>query len=213
MIRIGALVSGGGSNLQAIIDACKDGRIDGEVVAVISNNSRAYGLQRAKDQGIATYHLSSVTHPDEEELDKAMVEILKGHDVELVCLAGYMKKRGPTFIKAFANKVLNIHPALLPKYGGKGFYGRNVHRAVVEAREPRSGATVHLIDEQYDHGPILAQVEIDVKDEDTPDSLAARILIQEHMIYPKVVSMIASGEIDLDDFDTSKWTPIYLDPA
>lgn len=197
-LNIGVLASGGGSNLQAIIDACEAGEITGRVVVVISNNSGAKALERAERHGIDAVHLSSYHCPDDEELDRAIAEALRERDVELVCLAGYMKKRGSHFIKAFRNRILNIHPALLPRYGGKGMYGIKVHEAVLAAGDKVSGATVHMVDELYDHGWVVAQREVPVLPGDTPETLAARVLEVEHRIYPEVVAGVARGEIDLD---------------
>jgi len=199
-LKIGALISGGGTNLQAIIDACESGTVPAEVVAVISNNSDAFGLQRARKHGIPAVHLSSKQYPDPEDLDVAMAEELMKHGTQLVVFAGYMKKRGPKFLQAFPNHVLNIHPALLPKYGGKGFYGHHVHEAVLASGDKVSGPSVHLVDEQYDHGPVLGQLEVPVLPDDTPDTLAERVLAKEHVIYTEVISKIARGEIDLDSY-------------
>jgi phosphoribosylglycinamide formyltransferase-1 len=197
-LNIGVLASGGGSNLQAIIDACEAGEIPGRVAVVISNNSGAGALERAERHGIDAVHLSNYHCPDDEELDRAIVGALRKRGVELVCLAGYMKKRGPQFIRAFPNRILNVHPALLPRHGGEGMYGIKVHEAVLAAGDKVSGATVHLVDELYDHGPAIAQREVPVLPGDTPETLAARVLEVEHRIYPEVVAGVARGEIDLD---------------
>jgi phosphoribosylglycinamide formyltransferase-1 len=199
-LKVGALISGGGTNLQAVIDSCESGRISAEVVVVISNNSKAYGLERARKHNIAAVHLSSKQYPDPDDLDVAITNSLKEHGVQVVIFAGYMKKRGPKFLQAFPNRVLNIHPALLPKYGGKGFYGHNVHEAVLAAGEKVSGPTVHIVDDQYDHGPVLGQIEVPVMPDDTPDTLAARVLEKEHVLFAEIIGKIAKGEIDLDSY-------------
>jgi phosphoribosylglycinamide formyltransferase-1 len=196
-LRLGVLASGGGTNLQAVIDASDDGRIPARVVVVISNNSRAGALERARRHGIPAHHLSNYHFPDDRDLDRALVELLRKYEVDLVLFAGYMKKRGSGFLKAFPGRILNIHPALLPRFGGKGMYGMKVHRAVLAAGETESGATVHVVDEVYDHGPILAQRRVPVLPNDTPESLAARVLGVEHKIYPEVVGQIARGELRL----------------
>ena len=196
-LRLGVLASGGGTNLQAIIDACEQGRIPARVVVVISNNSRAGALERARRYDIPTRHLSNHHFPDDADLDAALASALREYDVDLVLFAGYMKKRGHAFLRAFSGRILNIHPALLPKFGGEGMYGINVHRAVLGAGERVSGVTVHVVDEQYDHGPILAQERVPVLPDDTPEELAARVLKVEHKIYPEVVRRIARGEITL----------------
>ncbi len=196
-LRLGVLASGGGTNLQAIIDAGEQGLIPAQVVVVISNNSGAGVLERARLHRIPALHISNYHHADDADLDVALVKALQEYQVDLVLFAGYMKKRGPAFLRAFPGRVLNIHPALLPKFGGTGMYGMNVHRAVLSAGEHVSGATVHVVDEAYDHGPILAQEEVPVIPGDTPETLAARVLEVEHRIYPDVIGRIASGEITL----------------
>ena len=197
-LPIGVIASHGGTNLQAIIDACADGSLDAEVRVVISNNSLSLALERAHRANIPTAHLSSVTHPDPAHLDAAIADTLTSHGVALVVLAGYMRKLGPRTLGQYRNRILNIHPALLPKFGGQGMYGERVHAAVLAAGESVSGVSVHLVDEEYDQGPVVAQAEIPVLPTDTPDTLAARVLEQEHRLYPQTIQRIASGEIDLD---------------
>ncbi len=197
-LPIGVIASHGGTNLQAIIDACTDGSLDARIRVVISNNSRALALERARRANIPTAHLSAVTHPDPASLDAAIADTLASHGVELVALAGYMRKLGPETLSRYRNRILNIHPALLPKYGGRGMYGEHVHSAVLAAGERVSGVSVHLVDEEYDRGPVIAQAEVPVMPEDTPDTLATRVLEQEHILYPRTIQRIASGEIDLD---------------
>lgn len=196
-MNIGFLASHGGSNMQAIIDACKAGRLHAAPVVVISNNGDSRALERARTEGIPGYHLSGLTHPDTESLDKAILDTLLSHKVDVVALAGYMKKLGPRTLARFKGRILNIHPALLPKHGGRGMYGMHVHEAVIASGETESGATVHLVDEEYDRGPILAQVRVLVMPDDTPETLAARVLEQEHLIYPATLEKIATGEIVL----------------
>ena len=195
---IGVIASHGGTNLQAIMDACTDGSLDAEIRVVISNNSRSLALERARRASIPTAHLSSATHPDPAHLDAAIADTLTSHGVELVALAGYMRKLGPRTLRQYRNRILNIHPALLPKFGGQGMYGEHVHAAVIAAGESVSGVSVHLVDEEYDRGPVIAQAEVSVLPNDTPDTLAARVLQQEHTLYPQTIQRIASGEIDLD---------------
>jgi phosphoribosylglycinamide formyltransferase (EC 2.1.2.2) len=197
-LRIGFLASHNGSNMQAIIDAIKKGELDAIPCVVISNNSNAYALERARREGIPAYHISSKHFETEEELDNAILETLLKHDVNIVCLAGYMKKVGSKVLRHFRNRVLNIHPALLPKFGGKGMYGKFVHEAVLKAGETQSGCTVHLVDEIYDHGRILGQKVVPVYPDDTVETLSARVLEQEHKLYPEVLQKIAKGEIQLD---------------
>ncbi len=197
-LQLGVLASHGGTNLQAIMDACSNGELNARVRVVISNNSRSGALVRARRANIPAMHLSSATHTDTDLLDAAIARALHQHDVEVVALAGYMKKLGPRALSAYRNRIVNIHPALLPKYGGKGMYGERVHTAVLAAGERESGATVHLVDEVYDHGAILAQETIPVMPGDTPESLAARVIECEHTLYSRTLSRIASGDLDLD---------------
>jgi len=198
-LRVGVLASGGGTNLQSLIDACEAGRVDGAVVVVVSNNSKAGALQRARQHGIPARHLSNYHYADEGELDRAFVELLRSYDVNLVAFAGYMKKRGPAFLSAFPNRILNIHPALLPgPHGGAGKYGLRVHESVLAAGDDVTGVTIHLVDERYDHGPVVARREVPVLPGDTPESLQQRVLAVEHELYPAVLAAVARGEIDLD---------------
>ena len=199
MLRLGFLASGSGTNMQAILDASRSGRLSQiEPVVVISNNSNSGALQRSAAAGLPTYHLSGATHPEPRTLDEAIATTLADHDVSVVVLAGYLKMIGPVTLARFRGRILNIHPALLPKYGGRGFYGRAVHEAVLAAGETESGVTVHVVDAVYDHGPILAQARVPVLPGDTPDSLAARVLEQEHTLYAETLQRIAAGEISLD---------------
>ncbi len=197
-LRIGFLASHNGSNMQAIIDAIKKGELDAEPAVVISNNSNAYALERAKKEGIPAYHISSKHFETEEQLDQEILNTLIKHNVNIVCLAGYMKKIGPKVLAHFKNRVLNIHPALLPKFGGKGMFGRYVHEAVLKAGEKQSGCTVHIVDEHYDHGKILGQRVVPVLAEDTVETLSQKVLEEEHKLYPEVLQKIANGEIELD---------------
>jgi len=198
-LRLGFLASHGGSNVQVIIDACGSGTLDAEPCVLVSNNSDAPVMARARAAGIATYHLSSHTHPDPSLLDDAILEALTRHGAALIVLAGYMKKIGPRTLARYRGLVLNIHPALLPKFGGQGMYGRRVHEEVLAAGDRVTGVTVHLADEEYDRGPILAQREVPVVRGDTVDSLAARVLEAEHMLYVETLARIARGEIRLAD--------------
>ncbi len=198
MLRLGVLASHGGSNLQAIMDASRDGTLHAEIRVVISNNSRSVAIERARRAGIPTAHLSGATHPDPADLDSALASELLMHRVELVALAGYMKKLGPATLSAFRSRIVNVHPSLLPKFGGVGMYGERVHEAVLAAGDGVSGVTVHVVDAEYDHGRAIAQRKVSVLREDTPDTLAARVLAQEHILYPQTLQRIATGEIDLD---------------
>ncbi|MCZ6644171.1 MAG: phosphoribosylglycinamide formyltransferase [Gammaproteobacteria bacterium] len=179
---IAVMASHGGSILQAVIDACEDGTVAAEVCLVISNNSDAAALTRAQKHGIATLHLSARTHANADELDKALTEALVEAKADWLLLAGYMKKLGPQTLEAYHNRILNTHPGLLPKYGGQGFFGRNVHQAVLDAGDAESGATVHLVEDQYDTGPILSQVRVQVKSNDSVESLEERVKSAERKL-------------------------------
>ena len=196
-MNIGFLASHNGSNMQAIIDAYNSGGLQAVPVVVISNNNGSGAIVRAKQEGIPSYHLSSKTHPKPEELDEAILEVLLKHKVDIVVLAGYMKKLGPKTLSRYAGSVINIHPALLPKYGCKGMYGIRVHEAVLAAGEYLTGVTIHIVDEEYDKGPVIAQAWVSIEDADTPETLQERVLEQEHSLYPHTLQKIASGEIQL----------------
>jgi len=196
-LKIAALASGGGTNLQSILDRIRAGQLDAEAVLVISNNSDAGALERARKAGVAWRHLSSKTHPDPGALDEAIRDALRGAGAQIVCLAGYMKKIGPKTLAAYPGRILNIHPALLPKHGGPGYFGIHVHEKVLASGDKVSGATVHVVDERYDHGRILEQVQVPVLPGDTPENLQQRVLVEEHKLYPLVLGKIASGEIIL----------------
>lgn len=199
-MNIGFLASHGGSNMQAIIDAAKKGTLHARPVVVISNNSDSTALERARNEGIPGFYLSGNVYPDPDMLDQAILKTLIAHQVDIVALAGYMKKLGPKTLSHFKGRVLNIHPALLPKHGGKGMYGIHVHQSVIAAGETESGVTIHLVTDEYDRGPIIAQVRVPVKPDDTPEVLAARVLIEEHKLYPATLERIVTGEINLDKF-------------
>lgn len=196
-MRVGVLASGRGSNLQALVDACEKGRIPARIVVVISNNSRSGALARAARAGIPGYHLSAHTHPEPGELDHAVCQTLEKHHCDLVALAGYMKKLGPATLKTYQGRIVNIHPALLPRHGGHGMYGMHVHQAVIASGDEYSGATVHLVTAEYDQGPVLAQCRVPVRPGDTPETLAARVLAVEHELYVETLGRIARGELPL----------------
>lgn len=194
-MNIGFLASHGGSNMQAIIDACKSGKLQATPAVVISNNSDSGTIQRAKTEGVPYYYLSGKTHPEPEALDRAILDTFLRHAVDIIALAGYMKKLGPKTLSRFRGRILNIHPALLPKFGGAGMWGIHVHEAVLAAGEKESGVTIHFVDENYDTGKIIAQTRVPVMPDDTPETLAARVLVQEHILYPATLQRIVMGEI------------------
>ena len=210
--RIGVVASGGGSNLQSIIDARSEGRLSAEVVLVISNNSGAGALERARGHSIPSLHLSSHTHPEPADLDCAILRALLERGVAYVVLAGYMKKLGPATLTRYRNRVLNIHPAILPDFGGTGMYGMHVHRAVIASGRKYSGPTVHLVNAEYDEGPILAQMQVPVFAGDDAEALQLRVLAAEHVIYPETLDSLSRGLIAIhQDPAETILRPIRLD--
>ncbi|MCR4663554.1 MAG: phosphoribosylglycinamide formyltransferase [Endomicrobiaceae bacterium] len=191
MKKLAVLVSGGGSNLQSIIDQTKNGILKdiAEVVIVISNNPSAYGLERAKKENIKAVALN-YKNMDKQDYDNQMYKLIKESGADIICLAGYLKKVSDKIVKEYKSRVLNIHPALLPKFGGKGMYGHFVHEAVVKAKEKKSGPTVHYVDENYDTGSIILQKEVPVYETDTPEDVAKRVLVQEHIIFPQAIKKV-----------------------
>ena len=196
-LRLGILASHAGTTMQAILDACASGELDADVRVVIGNNSRSGAMERARSAGIPAIHVSRTTHPDETALDRAILAALTDHDVNLVVLAGYMKRLGHLTLSHYAGRVLNTHPALLPKFGGRGMYGDRVHEAVLAAGENVSGATVHVVDGEYDTGPILSQVTVPTLHGDTFATLRDRVREAERLHYIAVLGRIAGGNIAL----------------
>lgn len=191
--NVGVLISGRGSNLQALIDASRDGSLDARMAVVISNRPDAYGLVRAREAGIPTVVRDHKAYPSRDAFEQALVEDLRGHDVALVCLAGFMRMLGATFVEAFPNRVLNIHPSLLPS-----FPGLHAQRQAVQHGVKVSGVTVHLVDTELDAGPIVLQAAVPVRDDDTEETLASRILVEEHRLYPAAVRIVLDGNWALD---------------
>lgn len=192
MMRIGVLASHEGSVLQAIIDACRAGRIEAEVVLVITNNSTSGARARAEQARIANAHISSATHPDPHTLDRAICERLVAERIDLVVLAGYMKKLGSATLSRFKGRILNTHPALLPKYGGRGYFGRRVHEAVIASGDDESGATVHWVEGDYDTGPIISQARVPVTKGETPASLEDKVKHAERELLIQVLADLAT---------------------
>lgn len=186
--RLGVLISGRGSNLQSIIDAISRGELDATVAVVISNRPDAAGLARAREAGIEAIHLNPRGYTDRDAYDAAVVDLLKARDVGLVCLAGFMRLVGRPFLEAFPNRILNIHPSLLP-----AFPGVDAQRQAFEYGVKISGATVHLVTAELDAGPIVAQSPVPVLEDDTPDTLAARILVEEHRLYTEAIRLVLDG--------------------
>jgi phosphoribosylglycinamide formyltransferase-1 len=192
-VRLGVLVSGRGSNLQAILDASAAGRLSADVVVVLSDVADAYALDRARRQNIPAIFEDPKRHGSREAYDKALIGRLEEHRVELVCLAGFMRVMTPAFVAHFRNRIMNIHPALLP-----AFPGLHVQRKALKHGVKWSGCTVHFVDEGVDTGPIIIQAVVPVLDDDTEETLAARILRYEHQIYPRAIQLYAEGRLKLD---------------
>jgi phosphoribosylglycinamide formyltransferase-1 len=188
--RIAVLASGGGTNLQAVLDFLRARRAEAgaEVVLVASDRDDAGALQRARDAGIASAVLASKRHPEGRDV----LEVLREHGADFIALAGYLRMIPSEVIAEFPSRIVNIHPALLPAFGGPGMYGERVHRAVLHSGARVSGATVHYVDQEYDHGTILAQWPVPVMADDSVQSLAARVLKVEHVLYPRVIAAVAS---------------------
>lgn len=197
-LRIAGLASHRGTNLRHLHEACRSGSLDAELVLLVSNNGDAAILSYAESQGIAGRHLSGRTHPNPGDLDAAILAALRQAGADLVFLSGYMKMLGPRTVQAYRNRVLNIHPALLPAYGGKGMYGERVYEAVLAAGERETGATLHLVDEEYDHGPVVAQDRVAVEPGDTVETLRARVMECERRLTLSSVARLAAGDLDLD---------------
>lgn len=198
-LNLAVLASGGGTNLQALIDAIEKGELSAEIKIVVSNNSKAFALERARNHNIAALHLSHKQFATPEEFDQRLLEVLKDNQIDLVILAGYMKILSPVIIRAYKNRILNIHPALLPHFGGPGMYGIHVHEAVIKSGVKITGVTVHIVDEVYDHGAIVIQKPVEVKDDDTPETLAERVLKIEHQTYKEAIQLFAESRVEVID--------------
>ena len=190
MINIGVLASGRGTNLQAIIEAVEEGKIEGRISIVISDNQDVFALKRAEQHNIETQYINFRKFKDREDYDKEIIKFLKEKKIDLVVLAGYMRILTQYFINAYKDKIINIHPALLPS-----FSGLHAQRQAVECGAKVSGCTVHFVDEGVDSGPIILQKAVEVKDDDTEESLAERILKEEHQIYPRAIQLFSEGRL------------------
>lgn len=201
MLKVGVLVSGGGTNLQAILDAIDCGKItNAEVSLVISNNPKAYALERAKNHNIEAVCISPKQYESREEFHKTLLEKLKESGVELIVLAGFLVAIPPMIVEAYPNKIINIHPSLIPSFCGTGYYGLHVHEAALKRGVKISGATVHFVDEGTDTGPIIMQKPVEVRPDDTPEVLQRRIMEQaEWQIMPKVIDLIAHDKVHVKD--------------
>lgn len=201
MLRVAVCVSGGGTNLQAIIDAIAAGKIENaQIVRVISNNKKAYALTRAKEAGIEGVCVSPRDYADRELFNRALLDSLTQAQPDLIVLAGFMVAVPACVIDAFRGRIINIHPALIPSFCGKGYYGLHVHEKVLQRGAKVTGATVHFVDEDLDHGPILLQKAVDVKEGDTPEVLQRRVMEEaEWILLPRAISLIAQGRVSIDE--------------
>lgn len=196
-VNIGVFASGRGSNFSAILQAIDEGRLNVSVGALISNNAGSRALETARARNIPAYHIPVSSFRTEQEHEAALSEILGRHGIDFIVLAGYLKKIPAAIVREFRNRILNIHPALLPSFSGKSMYGIHVHEAVLAAGVKVTGVTVHLVDEEYDHGPIVLQRAVDVHDDDNAETLAARVLEIEHALYPEALCLFADGRIQI----------------
>ena len=204
MLRIAVLVSGGGTNLQALIDAEKSGIIkNGKIELVLSSKDGVYALERAKNADIKTVVVARKDYSDIESYSQKLIDVLKENNIDLIVLAGFMTIISESVSRAFENKIVNVHPALIPSFCGKGFYGLHVHEAALEKGVKLSGATVHFVTEECDGGPIILQKAVEVKDDDTPETLQRRIMEEaEWKILPEAVSLICQGKVKVIDGKT-----------
>lgn len=196
-IRIGVLASGGGTNLQAIIDACERGEIDGDVVVVISNVEDAYALERARKHDIQAFAFPH-EGTSREDHEKDIIECLDQHKVDLVILAGYLRMLTPLMFSKYGGRMMNTHPALLPSFGGKGMHGLNVHKAVIDLGCKVSGCTIHFVTEDVDGGQIILQKAVPVHEDDTPEALQERVLKEEHKLLPRAIQLFAQGKLKIE---------------
>jgi phosphoribosylglycinamide formyltransferase-1 len=198
LLRLGVLVSGTGTNLAALIDACRAGEVPAEVAVVVSNVPGAFALERARRAGVPAVVVDHRAFPAAAAFEAALRETLEAARVGLVCLAGFLRILSPAFVGAFAGRIMNIHPALLPAFGGKGMYGERVHQAVLASGARVSGATVHFVTAVPDGGPIVLQAAVPVLDDDTPATLAARVRREELRLYPMAVRLFAEGRLQIE---------------
>ncbi len=194
-LNLACLASGSGTNLQAIIDNIDSGKIPARIVAVIVNEPGAQALARAERHRLPAFLIDHRNYRSRSDFEQAMIEVIDRQGAELICLCGFMRILTPHFVSRYPGRIINIHPALLPKFGGRNFYGRRVHQAVLQAGEAESGCTVHFVDAEVDHGPIILQRRVPVLPGDTPESLAQRVLAQEHIAYPQAIALIAQGQV------------------
>lgn len=198
-LDIACLVSGSGTNLQAIIDSIESGKLCARVVAVISNVPGAGALERAQKHGIPWFVVNNRDYPSRVLFDRELAAVIDRQGARVVCLCGFLRIFSPFFIDHYPDRVINIHPALLPAFGGKGMYGREVHQAVLASGAKTSGCTVHFVDKEVDHGPIILQRTVPVLANDTPDTLARRVLNEEHIAYSEAIQLFALDRVSIHD--------------
>jgi phosphoribosylglycinamide formyltransferase-1 len=196
--RIGFLASHNGTNMRAIVTAMRGGVLKAEPAVLISNNRDSTAIAWAEENKVPWAHISNKVTGSDAATDAKIAETLKDHGADLVVLAGYMRKLGPETLRLYDRRILNVHPALLPKFGGKGMYGAFVHEAVLKAGERETGVTIHLVDDEYDHGAVVAQASVPVEPTDTAATLAVRVMAREQTLYPETLRRIVDGTIDLD---------------
>ncbi len=196
-LKIGVLISGSGSNLQSIIDNIEKGHINGKITVVISNKSDAYGLERARQHNIDAVVVNQKEYENFEAYNDAIILELEKHGVEVIILAGYLKILSSKFIETYRNRIINIHPSLIPSFCGKGYYGLKVHEAAVNYGVKLSGATVHFVDEEADTGPIIMQESVSVECDDTAETLQKKVLKIEHKILPLAIKYFCEGKIEV----------------
>ncbi len=200
--RLAVLVSGKGTNLQAILDASRDPDYPAEVVVVVSDRPGAYALERARQAGVPAYVVPWCKDP--KEFGARLAEVLERHGAQWVCLAGFLRILDTEFVERYRGRILNIHPSLLPAFGGKGMYGERVHQAVLRAGVRESGCTVHFVTAEVDAGPVVAQVRVPVLPDDTVETLAARVAEQEHRLYPEAIRRVVTGEVRFEELAQSR---------
>lgn len=190
-LNLAVFISGSGSNLQALIDACAAADFPAQIALVLSNNPEAFGLKRAQKACLPTVIVNHRDFKSREEFESKISDVLRTHPIDLICLAGFMRILTPEFVSKWANRIINTHPALLPRHGGKGMYGEYVHKAVLAAGDRESGPTIHYVTAGVDQGPIILQRKVPVLPDDTVETLASRVLEQEHIAYPEAIRLLA----------------------
>jgi len=210
-INIGVLISGGGTNLQALIDSVEQNEINGKIVVVLSNRRSAFGLQRATNHGIDNFFVSKKEAGSSERYHQRLVEIFESYKVDLVVLAGYMSILDSKFIATYRNRIINIHPALIPSFCGMGFYGDKVHKAALDYGVRVTGATVHFVDEEADTGPIILQKALNINMDDTPESLQKRVLKIEHELLPLAVRLFCENKLQIIENEGTRPQVVVLE--